>query len=363
MAGSAKFEQASTEHTWLDPIYRNVLDTYIQGLGPKSYGGFDEGLEKPSLVLRDSEKGYDLEDNLIYVEPGALRTHTFEELSEMFLNRISHLHAVQVHSEALTERTEEAIDWLENVYDTDIDFGGAYFRDLPGNTLAKSKRSERRFRIDTGYMENFDWEEKRFERDEPVSSIDEQVKRINTLLEEGREQLEPRVSKVASTPLHEVRHWLSYELNSENLEFKNNREDIEELSGQDRSWGKDITVAPLEAETTFDQFLYGYNGMKRRKQPLKAFHDPLENTDFFEGFDELSSEHEKTGVRSPYNLGLFLGLAEYHRQRQNKPDEEALMDAREHTVELTADLEGLEQELKDYLEWRIGSDFREELMD
>lgn len=334
---------------WLNPAYQQAVEEYRRGLENELEGEY----ELPGLVLSDSEEEFDLETNIILLRPGELSRQSLPELAEDLGNRLSEIHSVRFHSEALTRRSESAVQWLEDIYSTSLEFNGAYFRDLPGKTLAKSRWSDREFRIDTDYMSQFDPHRERFETDNPVQSIEEQVERLNTLLEEGRDELEPRVSKVASTPLHEARHWLSYELQPENLEYKKNRPEIEEISGEKRSWGKDVTVAPLEAETTFDQFLYGYNGKKRRKQPLKAFHSPEESPEFFQNHDNLTEAPEKNQITSPYNLGLFLALAEYHRARQDREDTEALREARNYTTDLRKDPEGLQNEVEEYLDWRL----------
>jgi hypothetical protein len=213
---------------WLNPAYQRAIEDYHRR---DLEGELENEYDFPGLLLDNSGDMLDLEQNLILLSPEELRAMSFTELRRELGERLSQVHSVRFNSEALTRRSSEAVEWLEDVYGTSLEFNGAYFRELPVKTLAKSRRSDREFRIDIDYMDRFNPHKERFETDDPVQTIEEQVERLNTLLEEGREEIDKRVSKVASTPLHEARHWLSYELQPENLEYKKNRPEIEELSG------------------------------------------------------------------------------------------------------------------------------------
>ncbi len=262
--------EASTEEAVRD-IYSNAVDQFKHL--------FETDFETPMLRITDDVSEYsewfddeqqvgyeiDVENDMILLNQEIVGDLHPQLLNEDFRHMIKRYHDLSAE-QAVENRF---VPYVENLRpDGELEVEDVVFKDLSDNTRGAYNPGQQRMKLDYSLLPQFNPKTGRFEH-----------------------------PKGESTLLHEEVHDLDFTVN------QNSRNYLNAVSETDTD---DPRNAVLEAPTTFEVFMAGWN---RRPEAVEAFKEPLENREFFRDYPatDMTSSDSKS-IAYPYNMGLITAL-------------------------------------------------------
>jgi len=266
-------------------LYRSAVN-HFQDL-------FETDFREPSLHIIDDiqeysewfdanvQVGYEIdhENDRIFLNSEIVGDLHPQLLNEDFRHMLKRYHDLSAE-ETVRDRV---IPYVENLRpDGELQVEDVVFKELSDNTIGAYNNEQQRMKLDYSLLPLFN---------------------PRTGLFEG--------SKGSSTMLHEGVHDLDFSVN------ENSRNYLSAIADVDT---KDPRNAVLEAPTTFEVYMAGWN---TRPNAVEAFKNPLSNRDFFRDYpaeDMQSSSNDS--IAYPYNMGLITALSIHQSMMGQKGVEE-----------------------------------------
>lgn len=263
--------EADTEQAVRD-IYRNAVDQFKDI--------FDTEFSEPRILIEDDiqeysewfdeerQVGYEInqENDTIRLNEEIVGDLHPDLLNEDFRHMMKRYHDLSAE-DAVRNRF---VPYVENLRaDSDLQVKDVVFKQLSNSTLGVYNPEQQRMKLDISLLPEFNPKTGRFES-----------------------------SKGESTLLHEEIHDLDFTVN------QNSRNYLSAVSGTDTD---DPRNAVLEAPTTFEVFMAGW---ENRPEAIEAFKEPLENLEFFRDYPaEDMTSSTSDSIAYPYNMGLITALS------------------------------------------------------
>lgn len=241
---------------------------------------FDTEFKPPRLVIDNDVKEYsdvrdemvqvgyevDAENNQIVLNNDITGDLHPQLLNEDFRYMIKRYHDLSAE-QAVRQRVVPYAESLRP--EADLQVEDVIFKELDGSTIGAYNPDQQRMKIDYSLLPNFNPFTGRFQNGDGESTL-----------------------------LHEGIHDLDFSVNQLSRDYLNAVSDTET---------DDPRNAVLEAPTTFEVFMAGWNN---RPAAIEAFEKPLENREFFRDypFEDMTSS-EKDSISYPYNMGLITSLS------------------------------------------------------
>lgn len=323
------FLRADTRESKIRGIYREAVQDF-KSIFKTEFREPELLLDKP--VFEDSIEELDLEDPTVdevseKLDPVGysleaennqiiLNTEIMEELhpkllSEDFRYILKRYHDLSLE-QAMQERVIPYVEILRN--ENDLSARNFYFDELEKGE-ADYNQDKGRIRIDYSRLKDFNPEKKIFES--------------------GFKHLPG-----GSMMLHEAVHDLDFTNNTNTRKYG-------EFLGETEAG--DPRNAVLEAPTTFEVFMSGWN---TRSRAVRAFENPSENLDFFEGYLEEDKSGDSKTIQYPYNMGLFTALNIHEVMMERHGVERGTEETREILYDNSWDLDQMRQVLEEVMERR-----------
>lgn len=245
--------------------FKNLFDT---DFAPPDLIIDEDVMERSEVRDEMVPVGYeiDAENNQVVLNSEIIDDLHPQLLNEDFRYMIKRYHDLSAE-QAVRQRV---IPYAESLRpEAELQVGDVIFKDLDGSTIGAYNPEQQRMKIDYSLLPGFN----------PVTGR----------FTEGDGE---------STLLHEGVHDLDFSVNQLSRDY------LSSVSDTDTD---DPRNAVLEAPTTFEVFMAGWDN---RPAAIEAFRDPLSNREFFRDYParEMTSS-ENDSIAYPYNMGLITSLS------------------------------------------------------
>ncbi len=306
--------EASPEEAVRD-IYSNAVDQFKHL--------FNTDFETPMLRITEDVSEYsewfddyqqvgyeiDVENDMIL-----LNEEIVDDLHPHLLNEDFRYMIKRYHDLSAQQAVEKRfVPYVENLRPNgSVEVEDVVFKDLSDSTRGAYNPSQQRMKLDYSLLPQFNPKTGRFEN-----------------------------PKGESTLLHEEIHDLDFSVNQSSRDY---------LSAVSETDTDDPRNAVLEAPTTFEVFMAGWN---RRPEAVEAFKDPLDNRDFFRDYPATDmTNSDSKSIAYPYNMGLITALTLHESMMAKQGVEEGTETTRDILYSNKWDLEHMGRALESAFEER-----------